>query len=146
MKNILLALDLRQEDQRLITHAKQLAQKFEAKIWVVHIAAPDPDFVGYAVGPSYIRDTRADELRKEHKLLAVITDQFKSEGLSAEGLLIQGPTVQMLEEEVVKLSIDLVVLGHNQRSFWHDTFVGHTGSQLAKHLSIPILLIPLVHE
>lgn len=146
LNNILLALDLRQEEQSLIAHAGQLAQKFEAKIWVVHIAAPDPDFVGYAVGPSYIRDTRAEELRKEHRILATIADQFKNEGLSAEGLLIQGPTVQMLEEEVVKLSIDLIVLGHHQHSLWHETFVGHTGDQLAKHLSIPILLIPLVHD
>lgn len=111
MKNILLALDLRQDDQSLVTHAGQMAQKFDTRIriWVVHIAAADPDFVSYTVEPSYIRDTRANELRKEHKLLAVIADQFNSEGLSAEGLLIQGPTVQMMEDEVVKLSIDLVV-------------------------------------
>ena len=53
-------------------------RKFGSKIWLVHIAAPDPDFVGYEVGPQYIRDHRADELKKEHKLVKKYADELKA--------------------------------------------------------------------
>ncbi|UII31211.1 universal stress protein [Fulvivirga ulvae] len=69
MKNFLLAVDIKSTDQVLMDYALVLAEKFHSKVWIVHIAAPDPDFVGYGVGPTYIRKSRADELRKEHKEL-----------------------------------------------------------------------------
>ena len=52
-----------------LNKAFQLAKSFDSKLWLMHIAAPNPDFVGYEAGPQYIRDNRGTELRKEHKLL-----------------------------------------------------------------------------
>ena len=49
--------------------------------------------------------------------------------LDAEGLLIQGPTVEMIEGEVNKLNIDLLVLGSHKHGFLYETFVGNTAFQ-----------------
>ena len=51
MKNILVTIDFKRNDQLLIDKAFQLAESFDSKLWLIHIAAPDPDFVGYEVGP-----------------------------------------------------------------------------------------------
>ncbi len=66
MKNILVTIDFNKNEELLIDKAFQLAESFNSKLWLMHIAAPDPDFVGYEVGPQYIRDSRATEevLRK----------------------------------------------------------------------------------
>ena len=146
MKNILLALDLHGNDEKIIAHARELAKKFKSKIWLVHIAAPDPDFIGYEVGPQYIRDSRAEELRQEHRQLHFITESIQNDGIEADALLIQGPTVEMLKNEVTKLNIDLVIIGSHKHGFIYETFVGHTGNKLVKQLSIPVLLIPLDNE
>ena len=66
MKNIAIALDLSNSSTVLIEQAKVLARANDAKIWLIHIAAPDPDFIGYDVGPKYIREDRADILKEEH--------------------------------------------------------------------------------
>lgn len=142
MKNILLALDLKPSDQQLIMQAKSLASKFKSKIWIIHITAPEPDFVGYEVGPEYIRQSRADELRAEHKHLHKIMDDFRQASIDAEGLLIQGPTVEMIEKEVEKLNIDLLIIGSHRHGFLYETFVGHTSIKMIKKLSIPILIVP----
>ena len=55
-----------------------MAEKFGSKLWLVHIAAPDPDFVGYGTGPIYIRDSRAKELKEEHQQLMHIMDDLRS--------------------------------------------------------------------
>lgn len=62
MKNILVTIDFNENENLLLDKAYQMAKAFGAKLWLMHIAAPDPDFVGYDVGPQYIRDARATEL------------------------------------------------------------------------------------
>lgn len=69
MKNILVTIDFDVKTTLLIDNAYKLANAFGSKVWLVHIAAPDPDFVGYEIGPQYIRDNRAYELREEHRQL-----------------------------------------------------------------------------
>ena len=70
MKNLLVTVTFEEKETSvLLAKAMSIAEKFGSKIWLVHIAAPDPDFVGYEVGPQYIRDHRADELKKQHNLV-----------------------------------------------------------------------------
>ncbi len=143
MKNILVAIDFDENEQLLIDKAFQLAEAFHSKIWLVHIAAPDPYFVGYDVGPQYIRDSRASELRKEHRLLQEYTAKLREKGVSAEGLLIQGSTIEMVIEESKKLNIDLIIVGHHEHTFIYKTFVGSVSENIVKKSKIPVLIIPL---
>ncbi len=143
MKNIFLALDFEENSGQLIEHAMQLAKRFAAKVWIVHIAAPDPDFIGYKVGPQYIRDTRADELRTEHRFLQIVANDFKDTGIDAEALLIQGPTVEMILEEAEKLNSDLIITGSHDHGFLHNALYGNTAKQLLNKSKIPLLIVPI---
>jgi len=143
MKNILLAVDLQESDQTLISHAAAIAEKFGSRIWIIHVAAPDPDFVGYGVGPTYVREMRADELRKEHRLLQEYAVRLNTRKINTEALLIQGPTIEMIRDEARKLSIDLLVLGSHKHSFLYEAFVGRTEIRLIKESTVPVLIIPL---
>ena len=143
MKNILVTIDFKNDEQLLVDKAFQLAKQFDSKIWLVHIAAPDPDFVGYEVGPQYIRDSRASELREEHKLLQKLSNELKEKGVTAEGLLVQGATIEMIMEESKKLNVDLIIAGHHEHSFLYNAFVGSISGQIVKKSKIPVLIIPL---
>ena len=146
MKNILVALDMKPTDAILLTQATSLAQKCGSKIWMVHVASPDPDFVGFEMGPKYIRDFVADELRTEHRQLKVYADDLRSKSLDVEGLLIQGPTIEMIEGEVKKLDIDLLIMGSHKHGFLYETFVGNTAFQIIREVTIPVMIIPLPNE
>jgi len=143
MKNILVATDFNAGSKKLFEAACRLAEKFGSKIWVIHIAAPDPDFVGYDVGPQYIRTTRAEDLKKEHKMLQQMAEDIEAKGITAESLLVQGPTVKMILEEMEKLKIDLIVLGHVEHAFLYNAFFGSTAKEILKKSKIPLLVIPL---
>lgn len=143
MKNILVTIDFTENEQLLIDKAFQLAESFGSKLWLIHIAAPDPDFVGYQVGPQYIRDSRATELRKEHQLLQEHTKVFKKRGVDSEGLLIQGATIEMILAESKKLNIDLIIAGHHKHGFFYHSFVGSVSAEIIKNAKIPVLLVPL---
>ena len=143
MKNILVTIDFDKNEARLIDQAFQLAQAFKAKLWLMHIAAPDPDFVGYDVGPQYIRDSRAKELRKEHQLLQDYADTLQEKGIDSEGLLIQGATIEMIIEESKKLQVDLIIAGHHKYGFFYSQFVESVSSEIIKKSKIPVLIVPL---
>ena len=90
MKNIMVAIDFINNEKLLIDTAYLMAERFDSKIWLIHIAAPEPDFVGYEVGPQYIREFRAEELRKEHKLLQEYTNTLKKKQPSCNRMRVWG--------------------------------------------------------
>lgn len=142
MKNILVTIDFDGNEQILIDKAFQLAESFDSKLWLVHIAAPDPDFVGYEVGPQYIRDSRASDLKKELKLLQEYSKTLEKKGVEAEGLLIQGATIKMVMEEAKKLNADLIIAGHHEHSFFYKAFVESVSAGIIKKSKIPVLIVP----
>ncbi len=143
MKNILVAVDLDASSQLLINTAAEQAEKFNAKVWVLHIADPEPDFVGNKAGPQYVRDYLVEEIKKEHKLIRQYTEELIAKGIVADGLLIQGPTVKMILEEIEKLQIDLLIIGHHRHSLLFKLFLGDNHTALVNKSKVPVLVVPL---
>ncbi|WP_423819804.1 universal stress protein [Salinimicrobium sp. TIG7-5_MAKvit] len=143
LKNILVAVDFNDAVGDLLGYAEGLAQKFGSKVWVLHVAAPDPDFVGYEPGPQYIRDFKAEEFREEHRNLQMYCDNFLSEEIEKEALLIQGSTVEAVLEEAKKLKSDLLIVGTHKHSFLHNLLQENVSLELLKKASIPMLTIPI---
>ncbi|HKL39649.1 MAG TPA: universal stress protein, partial [Cryomorphaceae bacterium] len=55
MKKILIAVDNEDGTNEMLDYAAKMASLYEATLYILHIARPDPEFVGYDVGPEYIR-------------------------------------------------------------------------------------------
>ena len=142
----MIALDDGGGQAEILTAGLQLASKFESSVYLVHVAGPEPDFVGYDVGPQYIRDEVAKELRKEHQWLQKYREQFKAMGVETESLLIQGPTAEMISQELQKLHIDLLIMGNRQHGFLHNLFLGSTKDKIIEENEVPILLVPVIEN
>ena len=146
MKNIAVALDLGESSELLLRQAKVLAHANNSKVWLLHVAAPDPDFVGYEVGPKYIRNDRADQLKKEHHQLADLKKGLVERDINAEALLIQGPIVQTLLEELDKLNIDLLIIGKKGHGLLYRAIMGSVFSAIVQKINIPLLAIPYLDK
>lgn len=143
MKNILVTIDFSKNEILLIHKALEMAKAFHAKIWLLHVVAPEPEFVGFEVGPQYIRDSRAEKLRQEHRLLEDYTKLIKLEKQECAGLMIDGATIEMIMKEAEKRNIDLIITGHHDHGILYKAFFGSVASGLIKKATIPILLVPL---
>lgn len=141
-KNILALLDFSEITDRLVKRAGELASFYEAKCWLIHVAGPDPEFVGYDVGPQYIRDHRAGVLFEEHRKLQNYKQQLVNEGINCETLLIQGQINPTITAEIKKLDIDMIVVGSHGRSKLYDLFVGSVCEYMLRHATVPIVVIP----
>ena len=143
LKNILVAVDFNDAVGELLGYAEGLAEKFGAKVWVLYVAEPDPEFVGYSTGPQYIRDFKAEDLREEHRTLQSICKTFLGDEIENEALMIQGSTVETVLEEAEKLKTDLLIVGTHKHSFLHNLLKESVSLELLKKGNIPILAIPI---
>jgi|SRR5690606_804229 len=146
LKNILVAVDFNDSVGDLLSFAESLAMKYEAKIWLLHVAEPDPDFVGMVTGPQYIRDMKAEDLREEHKTLQSLRKTFLDEEVESEALTIQGSTVDAVLEEADKLNIDLIIVGTHKHGFLYNLLAESVSVELLKKINIPMLSIPIDEE
>jgi len=142
MKNILVPIDFSNVGARSTELAATLAAPLGAKVWLIHVAAPDPDFVGFKVGPSYIREHLAEVLKQEHSDLQQLAAGLRERGVDAEGLMVQGPTAETLFEMIDKLEADMVVMGSHGRGALYKAFVGSVSQQILAESRVPVLIVP----
>ena len=138
MKNIILAIDFIEDRKILIAYAIEIAKALNAKVWVLHIAAPEPFFVGYDVGPESERKFRANQLRNEHR---TIQANIRSKDIQSEALLIQGSTVETLVKHAVRLKAELIIIGFQKKGFFSKIF-GDITIEVLRKSKIPLLSIP----
>ena len=92
----MVAIDFNDTVGELLSYAEGMAMKFEAKLWVLHVAAPNPDFVGSEPGPQYERDIQAEELLEAHRNLPSNCVTFLVQELACDALLNHGPFLRHL--------------------------------------------------
>jgi len=143
MKNILVTIDFDVNTSILLDCATNLAIAFNAKIWLMHIAPPNSNFVGYELGPQYIKVFKTNELKDEHIFLHATSKEIKLKGIDVEEILIQGPTIEMIIKESQKLEVDMIIAGHHTHGFLYNAFVGSVSTDIIKESKIPVLIIPL---
>ncbi len=143
MKNILLPIDFKGNEQLLLDKTYELAEKFNSKVWLIHVAAPDPDYIGYDAGPQFIRDSRADELREDHKQIQSYARSLSQKGVDTSALFVQGTTVETLIEKTEKLNIDLIIIGRQSHGIFYKAIFGSVADSLVKKTDVPILIVPL---
>lgn len=141
MKNILVALELKGDTTRVLQSAKELAQAVGAKMWLLHVAAPEPDFGGYE-GPQYIRDERAGILKEEHAQLHEMAQALASESLDIQPVMVMGATTETILNEAGRIKADLIVMGTHGRRGLAKAFLGSTSDDVLRANRYPVLVVP----
>lgn len=133
-RNITVAVDTNDSVGGLLSYAESIALKFHAKIWVIHVLDAQSEKDGDSVDPE-------DELTSKRNMEA-LCDGFIDDSLEREILILNGPTVDKVLEQVKELESDLLIVGTHKYSFLHNLISRRVSIQLFKKSNIPILAIP----
>jgi nucleotide-binding universal stress UspA family protein len=142
MKTVLALLDFSDVTDAVVKAAGELAGTFKAAVYLLHVAAPDPDFVGYEAGPQTVRDSAAKHFREEHRHLHELEERLKKEGMDAHVLLVQGATVEKVLQEAVRLKADVVVMGSHGHGALRNVLVGSVTEGVLRRARCPVLVVP----
>lgn len=139
---ILVALDLSTATERTLATAIRLARATQGAVTLLHVAAPEPAFVGYDAGTPVVRTQVAHEHREEHRQLQAHAQALRDLGVDATALLIQGPTAETILVEAERLGAELILMATHGRGALMDFVVGSVSHAVLRGSRIPVLLVP----
>ncbi len=143
MKTIIVLCEANNRDPILLKHTESIAKAFGSTLHLIHVAAAEPDFVGYTPDLQHTRDNRAKILHKEHSFLQGLVHTLHTNGIAASALLLQGETVSTALKKAKQLEADLIVLGSHHNSMLHHLVSGKTGEKIIHRSHCPLLVVPL---
>lgn len=142
MKQILVPVDFSRVTEATLQHAARLAMALSAELTLLHVAAPEPEFVGYETGPASVRQAIAHQLAGEHKRLQELQHQLEAQGLKVTALLIQGYTVDKILAEAERISADLMVMGSHGHGGVYHLLMGSVAEGVLRKARCPVVLVP----
>ena len=142
MDNILAAIDFSDVSPMVIEEAATIAQSFASKLWLIHVAAPDSDFVSFDTGPQCERDWKAQVLREEHRYIQDAALALEQRGINVTPLLIQGATIDTILQEASKLQAEMIVMGSHGHGALYKAIVGSVSEGVIRKAVCPVLIVP----
>jgi nucleotide-binding universal stress UspA family protein len=139
---ILAAVDFSPVTEQVLGALVQMAANFPTEVRLVHVAPPDPAFVGYEAGPDVVRDQVAAEYHASHQQLQQLAERLRTQGVETTALLLRGATVATLIAEAERLPAELIVLGSHGHSAVYDMLVGSVSDGVVRAARVPVLLVP----
>ena len=141
--NILAGMDFSDATAALLQVVAQQARAQAAHVWLVHVAEPEPNFVGFKAGPPGVRGEIAQHFHKEHQDLQRHAEDLRRSGLQVTALLEQGPTGMTLLQTAERVQTDLIIVGSHGRGAMLHLLLGSVSEQVLKKATCPVLVVPV---
>jgi len=142
MNVVAVGVDLSPMGNRVVREALEVSAPHGAELVLVHVAAPDPDFVGMDAGPQYIRDDLARELREERTRLRAMAAELEAKGRRVRVVMVRGAAAPSLVEVARKVEADLLVVGSHGKGPMKRLFLGSVSEGVLRRAPCPVLVVP----
>ena len=147
---ILVGVDLSEATEKVVSKVEEIAKVLSAKVWLLHVAEPDPGVVGFDMDPQVglnadpqsVRDALAKGFHREHFQIQEVADRLRKADLDATALLVQGATVEVILKEASKLDVDMIVVGSHGRGAMYQLLVGSVSEGVLHGAECQILVVP----
>ena len=139
---LLVCVDLSESTEIIVKKIEEIAEALPAKVWLLHNAVPEPDFVEFKVDPLAARESLAKKFHVEHCQIQALADRMRKAGVDATALLVHGATVETILKEASDLEVDMIVVGSHGRGSMYQLLVGSVSEGILHKSRYPVLVIP----
>ncbi|HMO52692.1 MAG TPA: universal stress protein [Kiritimatiellia bacterium] len=142
MNTILVPVDFSDAGPDVMAAAVTMAKAFNASVLLLHVAPPEPEFLGYDPGPQSVRDSVARQCHEAHSRLQAAEKNFSDQGIAVTALLIQGYPVEKILHEAEKHHPFLIVMGSHGHGALRNLLVGSVTEGVMRRATCPVLVVP----
>ena len=140
---VLAALDLDRTTPDVLREARLWTRRLGAELFLIHVADPDPDFIGYGAGPESVRLAVAHKFTRAPQRIEVLATELRKEGFVATtALLMQGATAETILREADRLGADVILMGTRARGALRSLLLGSVSKAVVADSTRPVLLVP----
>jgi len=142
MGTVLAAIDLSGASGVVAKQASQMASLMGRRLLLLHVAAAEPDFVGFRVGPESVRQAAASDYHKEMQFMHHLKSELAGQADGVEALVVQGSTVSCILDQILRREASLLVVGAPGHHRLHRLLQGSTVRELLARAVCPVLVVP----
>ncbi len=140
MKTILVPVDFSDVTDNVVEMAASLAGAFSSSVILVHVAEPEPQFVGYDPGPLSVRVEVARDIQADRRRLEALKQKFGVPDVQAFD--VEGS----IPDEILRLAGEhratLIVIGSHGHGALYHLLAGSVTTAILKHARCPVLIVP----
>ena len=136
LKNVLFATDLSDAASAAIPYAKEIAKRYGAQLFVLHVRPP---VVNPMTPPQTWANTEEVARNEDERHRKELKAQFAE--TDADILVQEGDVQSVLTSTIDKKKIDLVVIGTRGRSGIKKFFLGSVAEEIFRQVSCPVLTV-----
>jgi nucleotide-binding universal stress UspA family protein len=151
---ILYATDLEPHAPGVLGYAVALAQRYDAKIILLHVVEPlgptARSLVRNVLPPEQLEDLHAQGLARLHKQICDRLEQFRVKQLESadteivsEVRVVEGPPAETIMEQADDVGASLIVMGTHGRAGMGELMLGSVAHKLMQQSKLPVFLVPL---
>ena len=157
---LLVAVDFSEGLKAILAQARQWAKWAGAQVRLIHVVehlperttySPDLGLVGdgtamammvNAPDPKDLRNTAAHRLQDARRRLQQEAQALQAEGVEVLPLVVEGPVVKTLLEEVDRHRPAMIVMGSHGHGAVHQLLVGSVSEGVLRKATCPVLVVP----
>ncbi|MCP3936734.1 MAG: universal stress protein [Actinomycetia bacterium] len=141
---ILACVDFTPAADAVVDVVGNLASSSTTTVTLLHVAAPEPAFVGYDdEGGPRSREDRERQLDHERVRIGQQAAILAQRGVeTAETVMRVGATTDTILEVADEIDADVVVVGRHRHGRLHDLLLGNTATEVVERSRRPVLIVP----
>jgi universal stress protein A len=136
---ILFPTDFSEASLQAMQYAAELARRFEAELFFVHVVQPPPMPADYNFGTEVMEYAAALRERAEQRLDALI--DAAGCGGRAKKILVQGEPADAILGTAAEFGVDLIVLATHGTTGWRHLLFGSVAEKVVRLSAIPVLTV-----
>jgi len=140
--NVLVPVDFSEVSGPQLEVVARMAKGMKRRVYLLHVAEPEPDFVGFEPGPDVVRGQVAEEYHRAHRRLQAMAEDLREEGIDATALLVRGSIVETVLAKADELDATMIVVGSHGHGATYDLVVGSVSAGVIRKANVPVLVVP----
>ena len=143
IKKILCPTDFSEASYEAVKMANDLAERFSAKLTLVHVVQPITPLPDVEMARSFDIRTYEDQLRKgmENKLAGVAQNMISKTVQVRSKTLCCGDPAKMICDLAESEKADLIVIATHGMTGWRHYAQGSVAQKVIQHTTYPVLLV-----
>src|SRR5688572_13351297 len=139
VRNVLVPVDFSENAEAAAQYAGELAQKFGAKLQLLHVIEPasfvnDLTNVPFTLSDKQLQATATTDLE-------ALATRFIEPGVQASWMVKRGKGYQEIVKAAKELKADLIVISTHGYTGLKHTIMGSTAERVVRHAPCPVLVL-----
>lgn len=140
-KNILCPIDFSESSAKVVPYAVSLAEKFNAKLYLVYVVRELRHFTGFYIPHTSIASFEAEVARGAEKNMQNFVEEHCEGIKNLETRVIIGDVGEELNKMASSAGIDLIVMGTHGRKGLDKAIFGSVAEKVVKSAPCPVLTV-----